>query len=345
MFAILPALSMACSNGTSSTSSGSIDDIPAAVGLDQYVTVQHSPVDDITRISSPFGPRLKASDANRYDFHRGIDFPGTAGDSVYALDEGELYAAYSEGSEAYPDGGNVVVLRHEVNPFPFQNETLTQYFAIYMHLQDFGAAAQVYLNDGTQTSVAADEVIGTMGESGDTDFVHLHFEVRLGSPCSLEYQLAHSAASCEPSGFDPHVNPIDLFVGDVAEDVTTTLVSADANTVVARVAVGQDRLNFNGIVFTVLDADSDDVVLTQSVLDYDHRTGFDATSTEALDEPQRDDVLVEPAAFNEETATETINFTFDVPTSAWNGRTQVRVRATALTTQGSAAEVSVTVTQ
>jgi murein DD-endopeptidase MepM/ murein hydrolase activator NlpD len=345
MFAILPALSMACSNGTSSTSSGSIDDIPAAVGLDQYVTVQHSPVDDITRISSPFGPRLKASDANRYDFHRGIDFPGTAGDSVYAIDDGELYAAYPDGSATYPDGGNVVVISHEVDPFTFQGETVTQMYAVYLHLQDFGAAAQAYLNEGTQSVVAADDVIGTMGQSGDTDFVHLHFEVRLQTSCSLEYQLANPTASCGSYGFDPHVNPIDLFTGDVAEDVTTTLVSADANTVVARVAVGQDRLNFNGIVFTVLDADSDDVVLTQSVLDYDHRTGFDATSTEALDEPQRDDILVEPAAFNEETATETINFTFAVPTSVWNGRTQVRVRATTLTTQGSAAEVSVTVTQ
>ena len=52
-------------------------------------------------LSSTFGPRQKASEDYRYDFHRGIDIPADCGHPVYAIADGEVrlagdYSYYSD---------------------------------------------------------------------------------------------------------------------------------------------------------------------------------------------------------------------------------------------------------
>jgi murein DD-endopeptidase MepM/ murein hydrolase activator NlpD len=44
-------------------------------------------------LSSTFGPRLKASESFRYDFHRGVDVPTPIGSAVHAIAEGTVRIA------------------------------------------------------------------------------------------------------------------------------------------------------------------------------------------------------------------------------------------------------------
>ena len=71
-------------------------------------------------------------------------------------------------------------------------------FAVYLHLQTIGVSPGQAVTRG--------QPIGAMGQTGDTDFVHLHFEIRLQTMCSLPYQREHPDAGCV-TGFDPHVHP------------------------------------------------------------------------------------------------------------------------------------------
>jgi murein DD-endopeptidase MepM/ murein hydrolase activator NlpD len=66
-------------------------------------------------------------------------------------------------------------------------------------------------------------VVATMGQTGDTVFTHLHFEIRVGSRCSFQYQLANPTSSCAV-GYEPHVHPFailptlpDAYTGDAQE--------------------------------------------------------------------------------------------------------------------------------
>ncbi|MDP3970566.1 MAG: M23 family metallopeptidase [bacterium] len=153
-----------------------------------------------TLTTSPFGPRLKVSDADRFDWHQGIDIGGTNGENIYSIADGTVDGVYTEGSPQYPDGGNVIRVRH-------YDDNADRYYSVYMHLKTMAVAKDDPVNAG--------DVIGTMGQSGDTTFDHLHFELRELTSCSLESQ---NGGGCPTSatGEDPHMNPIEhLFASDV----------------------------------------------------------------------------------------------------------------------------------
>lgn len=116
-------------------------------------------------MSSTFGPRQKASQAFRYDFHRGIDIPTTMGTPVFAVADG-------------------VVLR--VGNDPFYADTLVQiqhyrpghsdcnsgcYYSNYLHLEVDSWV--VNIND----TVSKGQYIANAGSSL-SGFEHLHFEIR-----------------------------------------------------------------------------------------------------------------------------------------------------------------------
>jgi murein DD-endopeptidase MepM/ murein hydrolase activator NlpD len=161
------------------------------------------PVDNLI-ISSGFGPRLKASGNYKYDFHRGIDLPGNTGDSVYAIEDADVYRVYFEGEAGSPyrAGGTVIILRHNLDiPFELGGETHNRYYSLYMHLDSVDSSIDIddVKNGYPYPKVKKGEIIGTIGSSGTTDFEHLHFETRVGTVCSLESSCSH--------GYDPHVNP------------------------------------------------------------------------------------------------------------------------------------------
>lgn len=123
-------------------------------------------------LSSSFGPRQKASEAYRYDFHRGIDIPTPAGTPVFAIADGTVQIAGTHAS--YTDA--LVQLRHW-RPGQSSCATVGCYFSNYMHLSGW------VVSNGQ--SVRKGQLLGYTGSSG-SGFEHLHFEIR-NAPASDPY--------------------------------------------------------------------------------------------------------------------------------------------------------------
>jgi hypothetical protein len=122
-----------------------------------------------------------------------------------------------------------------------------------------------------------------MGMSGDTDFVHLHFETRVETPCSLAFQLANPDAACA-LGFDPHVHPF-LFVGGDNDDQLLVEEMPVAGGWGLRYTAGRGDLDL-------------DVIATDlGSIGFGERLGLDATSTTALDDFDRGFVRLVPLPF------------------------------------------------
>ena len=246
------------------------------------------PVETPLNISSTFGPRWKQSES-RYDFHRGIDFHGNAGDPILAMGDGVVHAVHPEGSVEFPNGGNTLIIAHDLrNPFDWQGHRIDRIYSLYLHLTDFLVAAG--------DTVAAGQTVATMGDTGAA-FVHLHFEIRLQTVCSLEYQIANPTASCAQYGFDPHVHPF-LFIGGANAD-----------------EVAIDHVPEGPFVFYCEgsrgDLDLSELRTDLGTINFDLRTGMDATSTAALDDFDYGWVRIVPDPFT--SASTTIRYQFHFP--------------------------------
>lgn len=92
----------------------------------------------------------------RQHTHKGIDIAGALGTPIYAVDEGTVIKSYY--SESY---GHVIFLRHH-------NGLET----VYAHLDT--------RNVDENEQVAQGQMIGEMGDTGNSTGVHLHFEIHNG---------------------------------------------------------------------------------------------------------------------------------------------------------------------
>jgi hypothetical protein len=220
-----------------------------------------APTADAAAISSTFGPRWKAS-ANRDDFHLGIDYHGALGAPLYAIGDGRVDGVYRDGSAAYPNGGNVVVIEHAIPARTFHGRSVDRIFAVYLHADTIAVT--------TEQAVAAGQEVATMGQTGDTDFVHLHFETRVQTVCSLAYQQDHP--ECQ-GGFDPHVHPY-LFVGGANVDQVS----------VEELPAGPGADFAVRYQATRGDLDLDVIETDLGELGFGARRGIDATSTATLDD-------------------------------------------------------------
>jgi hypothetical protein len=216
------------------------------------------PVADPSAISSSFGPRYKTSES-RDDFHLGIDYFGEVGEALFAIGPGTVYGTFPDGSANFPNGGNVVVVEHAIPKTEFHDQPVTRVFAVYLHCDTFLVAAG--------DTVGPAQPVATMGKTGDTDFVHLHFETRIETPCSLAYQREHPG-SCE-TGFDPHVHPF-LVVGGANGDV-----------------VRAEPLASDGFAVRFIETRSDldlDVIETDfGTIGFDERAGIDVDHLDDFD--------------------------------------------------------------
>jgi hypothetical protein len=131
-------------------------------------------------MNTSFGPRI---DADRWDFHDGIDLPAPLGTPVHAMADAIVHRA---GPADHGFGSTHVILR-VVDPTDGQNDL----FLVYLHLDS--------LADGMipGTELSQGDIIGTVGQE-DATYPHLHFEFRKGGP--------EQARSVHPLRYLPYVN-------------------------------------------------------------------------------------------------------------------------------------------
>ncbi|MGW9630703.1 M23 family metallopeptidase [Agromyces sp. NPDC055520] len=109
------------------------------------------------RQTDGFGPRPNKPIAGVNEFHRGTDVAASCGSPVFAATGGIVVEARASGSY-----GNWILLDHGASVSTG-----------YAHLSDGG----ILVNPGD--TVAAGQLIGTVGSTGASTGCHLHFEVRL----------------------------------------------------------------------------------------------------------------------------------------------------------------------
>jgi murein DD-endopeptidase MepM/ murein hydrolase activator NlpD len=285
----LVVVSGSCKNGSEGPpfTDSSVDRGPDIPAEDTFL----QPVATPLAISSTFGPRWKTSES-RYDFHRGIDFQGNLGDQVFAISNGQITGLHPEGSSEFPDGGNTLIVEHALStPFQWQGTTVDTIYALYLHLNDFLVA----LGD----PVSAGQAIGTMGATGTAAVIHLHFEIRLQTTCSLEYQLANPLASCAQYGFDPHIHPFAFIGGANADNITLDHEQTQIFVVTYEATRG--------------DLDLNELRTDLGTINFNRRTGIDASSTATLDNFDYGWVTIVPIPFA--SSSQTIRYEFRFPST------------------------------
>jgi murein DD-endopeptidase MepM/ murein hydrolase activator NlpD len=163
--------------------------------------------------SSPFGPRQKASEGFRYDFHRGVDIPQPLGDPVYAMQDGIVRLAGV--SSGYSD--QVIQIRHRgAAPYLFSN---------VLHMD----SVVVEVDD----LVTAGDLVGYSGESVG-GFDHMHMEFRDG--------CATQDCNRNPWDFLPYSDtaPVDPVLTGASLGGSQSALVLDASTL-------PDQLDFDGM--------------------------------------------------------------------------------------------------
>ena len=123
----------------------------------------------IPRISSGYGWRIHPIEKIR-KHHNGVDYAGALGTPVHAVADGKVIFAgastlkFPNGEPA--GGGYLVKIRHRVN-----GEWIT---SAYMHM----VKGSIAVKKGQD--VIEGQVIGKLGNTGESTGPHLHFEIQEG---------------------------------------------------------------------------------------------------------------------------------------------------------------------
>ena len=120
-------------------------------------------------MNTSYGPRI---DADRWDFHDGIDLPAAVGTPVHAMADGTVHRAGPADKR-----GRV---RVSAQPMSFSKSVdptdgKDDLFLVYLHLDSIaeGVIPGAHVNQG--------DVIGVVGQE-DATYPHLHFEFRKREP-------------------------------------------------------------------------------------------------------------------------------------------------------------------
>ena len=238
-----------------------------------------------TGMSSPYGPRQKASENFRYDFHQGIDIPTPVGTPVHAISDGEVRIAGNHPSYQDP----LVQLKHQ------------GYYSNYMHLSSWSVTVGQQVKKG--------DVIGMSG-TGDSGFSHLHFETRTS---------VWRKDCVNPFRYLPYLNTASHTV-----QVTNIDASNPASPVVtARVMAQREELDFNRVEVQVFDAATNQP-LSQQAWDLEQINLKYNGDPKLLDNSDLDGAFVTPARFNGTTSMYEIEFRFHALTGAPHIRVEVK---------------------
>ena len=159
--------------------------IPSCAQVDDHFVwpLSESPTPD--EMNTSFGPRI---DADRWDFHDGIDLPAAVGTPVFAMSDGVVHRAGPADKTATGQGfGSTHVLLQVVDPTDGENDL----FLVYLHLDSIadGIIQGAQVNQG--------DLIGAVGQE-DATYPHLHFEFRKGGP--------QEERSVHPLNYLPYLN-------------------------------------------------------------------------------------------------------------------------------------------
>jgi len=142
-----------------------------------------SPIPD--EMNTSYGPRI---DADRWDFHDGIDLPADLGTPAHAMANGVVHrAGPADKTEPGKGFGSTHVLLKVVDPTDGKDDL----FLVYLHLDSIAQAVLqgAHINKG--------DLIGTVGQE-DATYPHLHFEFRKGG--------ADEESSVHPLNYLPYEN-------------------------------------------------------------------------------------------------------------------------------------------
>ncbi|GAB1542005.1 hypothetical protein NUACC21_46780 [Scytonema sp. NUACC21] len=264
------------------------------------------PVSSIN-ISDPFGPRRLTENSNNYDFHRGLDFQDQEGVPVYAIADGTVNRVQADCTScAFPNGGNVVVIKHSLPSgvnYVLNGQSFTEYYSIYSHLKDF-KIDDVGTTLTTGTTITKGSRIGSLGAT-DANYPHLHLETRVGTTCSAESQQNSSSSCYQRFGsqvIDPSVHPLyflnyvnDVYVENNAYDVCV----AKAPNVKVKLESPRNELDFNEIEI-ISGGQSKKINFTT-------KAGINLSN---IDQTPYDGVTIIPPDFNSSSPKYTIEFDF-----------------------------------
>jgi len=232
--------------------------------------------------SSAFGPRLKASEDYRYDFHRGLDTYAMTNTAIYAVANGEVRVAGTH--PAYDS--TVVQLCH---PTCDQAEYCSNYLHVLTNTVPVSPGHPVEQGD----------VIGYTGES-ESGFPHLHFEIREGG--------LYQKDAVNPFKYLPYDDTVDHTV--VINGVYMHTPGPEDPTVTARAIVTalRNELDFNRITIMVDNGSKTD----QRTIDFQalNKEMTTVENPEILDKPYINDVCIMPTRFNRYSDDYRIDFVF-----------------------------------
>lgn len=219
----------------------------------------------------------------REDFHLGLDYDAPEGTPVLAVADG-VVARVDAGGET---DGNVLYVEHPLAPTTFHGTEIDRFYAVYGHLSGFAVA------EGD--TVATGQVVAYVGDTGAAWAPHLHFEIRLGTRCTLRYTTANPESTCG-LGFDPAVNPYHAVPGSHAGGFDATVLAEDPYTL--RLRTSDTDLDWNRVATDL------------GTLDFDLREGLDATTYDALNDLDRGWVHVVPDLPGDEDGFQAYTLTF-----------------------------------
>jgi murein DD-endopeptidase MepM/ murein hydrolase activator NlpD len=266
---------------------------------------------NIHDVNSGFGPRVKVASGGRYDWHRGIDTGNSLGEQVINAYDGTF-----EGINVYPDGGITVTVRHTFpTPLVFKGKTLSYFYTLYMHLNKVDSALVTASQSGKHPILAAGAKIGLMGSTGATDTNALHLDVRVGTQCSLEYQIQNPQSSCAKGyGFDSHVNPLLIFK-PVTTDFSITKSTDKYRDFIILFRTADESAYLNRVEYQLLDKTTGQKIKSH-ILDFNTREGYNPAAVSLLDTQDTTNPYIRPIIFSS-TSTE-YRTHIVIPYSYWN---------------------------
>eukprot|EP00899_Mesostigma_viride_P019583 jgi/Mesvir1/27626/Mv07358-RA.1 len=260
--------------------------VPTSVRADRVWPLSNSATIDMPQ-SSPFGPRLKAAENFRYDWHRGIDIWTPFGTPMVAIADGIVRI-----NGSHPDfADGVIQVMHtgwdesELDSSYWTEPTLKDgaFYATYLHIsQSFVSLGQ---------AVSKGEVIGLSGASVN-EYDHLHFEIR---------RTYYSSDALNPWRALPYNGSDSLTV------TTLDLTPAVGGTynITVNVSVAPYDLTFNRIEIFLLDGQGAN--LTRNPTQKWHYDIEEANAAEPneilLDNPFLDGILIAPGKFQNKSHT------------------------------------------